>query len=283
MKNLLLASTMLIASATIANAQALTISGEGRMGVMFHHVGVWTWMQENRLHLDFNVAVEADHGLTFGAWSRAEISNGATAAFSGSRVWVEASGVRLTFVNSDGALATAGTSHGWLGGYMVGYEGGQQGGDAVGLETIAHQESWTTGGHPAQTMLTYTAGDTVVAVSDQRGGSTEVGARTSFGAITVAAGYTTDANVWTVSGHYNGGAWGVGAIVAANNVATNWALSGNVEVMGGNLYAYGGRRFNDDAFGMSYGYGLGGSATATVGAERVGATTTASIGVAFTF
>ena len=44
MKNLLLASTMLIASATIANAQALTISGEGRMGVMFHHVGVWTWI-----------------------------------------------------------------------------------------------------------------------------------------------------------------------------------------------------------------------------------------------
>ena len=37
------------------------------------------------------------------------------------------------------------------------------------------------------------------------------------------------------------------------------------------------------SYGLNYGYGLGGGATMTVGAERVGTHTTASVGVAFTF
>ena len=112
---------------------------------------------------------------------------------------------------------------------------------------------------------------------------TEIGARTSFGAFTVAAGYTTLFDVWTISGHYDGGAWGAGAIVAANSVATNWALSGNVQVLGGNLYGYVGRVFTANAYGLSFGYDLGGGATLTAGAERVGNLTMGSLGVAFTF
>ena len=35
MKNILLATTALVLSAGIANAQAVTITGEGRMGLMY--------------------------------------------------------------------------------------------------------------------------------------------------------------------------------------------------------------------------------------------------------
>ncbi|MCB1389997.1 MAG: hypothetical protein KDK12_12785 [Rhodobacteraceae bacterium] len=288
MKKLLLATSALIASATIANAQAVTISGEGRMGIMVWDNGVATaWTQENRLTLNFNVAIEADHGLSFGAWTSARTQSSwwgsYTGTFSGSRVWVEASGVRLTFGNVDGAMATAGVSHGYLGGCGVGYEGGPICGDSVGLLTIAHQEVNPGAGSPSMALVTYTSGDTVVAVSHQRGVSTEIGARTSFGAFTVAAGYTTLFDVWTISGHYDGGAWGAGAIVAANSVATNWALSGNVQVLGGNLYGYVGRVFTANAYGLSFGYDLGGGATLTAGAERVGNLTMGSLGVAFTF
>ena len=101
MKKLLLASTALVFSAAVANAQAVSIGGEGRMGIMGTDSGAgWNWAQENRLQFNFSVSVEADHGLTFGAFSRARMTNGATGVFSGSRVWVESNGLRLTFGNT---------------------------------------------------------------------------------------------------------------------------------------------------------------------------------------
>jgi len=292
MKRLLLATSALIASATMANAQALTISGEGRMGIMYANNGVVNaWTQENRLTLNFNVAVEADHGLSFGAWSSVRTQSiwtawgGAyTGTFSGSRVWVEAGGARLTFGNVDGAIATAGTSHGWLGGCMVGYEGGPICGDTAGLLLVAHQEVNPGAGSPSMAMVTYTAGDTVIAVSSQRGVSTEVAAQTSFGAFTVAAGYSDIAtDVWTVSGHYDGGAWGAGALVARMGGFTNWALSATADIAGGSMYGYFGRVLGFDAYGLSYGYDLGGGATLTAGAERVSSLTMGSVGIAFSF
>lgn len=207
MKNLLLASTALVLSAGLAHAQAVTITGEGRMGIQYDNAGFGgsNWRQEQRLTLNFNVSVQADHGLTFGAWTRARMQTGGLGVanqgvFSGSRVWVEANGLRLTFGNQDGAFRAAGASS------------------------------------------------------------------------------------WALSGHYNGGSWGVGAIVAdVAGVNTNFSISANAQLGGGNLYGYIGRVGGANAYGLSYGYGLGGGATLTVGAERVGAATTASVGVAFSF
>lgn len=293
MKKLLLASTALLASATFANAQGLTITGEGRMGIQAFYNGTsWSWTQEQRLRLDFSVAVEADHGLTFGAWSRAEMNSawpGVSNAggFSPARVWVEANGLRLTFGNSDGALASYGYSHGWLGGCMVGYEGGQLCGDTAGLLVAGtHLQTDVAVAHPAQVMLSYEGENFAVAVSDQRGGSTEIGGNATFGAFSVGAGYNDTFDVATVSGHYDGGSWGVGALVAWNSTQTNWALSGTVALGGGELYGYVGEVFSDGTYGLSYSYGLGGGANLVIGGEHIGGVTdntSASVGVVFTF
>lgn len=281
---LLLATSALVASATLAHAQAVTIDGEGRMGIQFTNPGVWSWTLEHRLTLNLNVAIESDHGLSFGAWTRARMSSTMAGTLAPSRVWVEANGLRLTIGNADGAIATAGTSHGWLGGCMVGYEYGQICGDAVGLDLFAHQERDVPSAHQAR--ITYTTGDTVIAVSSQDGVSTEFGARTTFGAFTAAAGYSDlGTGIWTVSGHYDAGAWGAGLIVADVLGTTNWALSGTANLGGGVLYGYYGDVFGSAAYGLSYGYDLGGGATATIGAERADylALTTASVGIAFNF
>ena len=129
MKNILLASTALVLSAGMASAQGLTISGQGRMGVQYNSTMAQTTMQENRLQFNFNVSVAADNGLTFGAYSRVRINNGgtfldpafpATSArggfFSGSRVWGEIAGFRITVGNQDGAVRGAGTAFGYAGG-----------------------------------------------------------------------------------------------------------------------------------------------------------------------
>lgn len=294
MKNLLLASTMLVASATLAHAQAVTISGEGRMGIQFFTAGGnWAWTQENRLRLDFNVEVEDDNGLTFGAWTRAQMASAwpgtsFAGAFSASRVWVEASNVRLTLGNSDGAIASYGYSHGWLGGCSVGYEGGQLCGDTAGLLAVTQQQTDAALPHPAQMMVSYAGGDYNLAASYQRGGTTEVAGNYTFGAFTVGAGYTnvTGGDAWTVSGHYDGGSFGVGALFAHVFGNNNWSISASADVYGGSAYGYIGEIAGFTTYGLSYGYDLGGGATLTAGAEHIDTPvglTTGSVGVVFTF
>ena len=184
---------------------------------------------------------------------------------------------------------------------MVGYEGGQQCGDSAGLLGAVSWFSSTgaTGvnaGGQQTIHASYTAGDFGGAISAERGRGFELAARGRFDAITVAAGYQSarggTARVTTVSARYNGGDWGVGAIVArigsgATGV-TNYNVSGNVALGGGNLYGYVGRLNGGNAFGASYSYGLGGGASLVAGAERTintlnQRTNTASVGVVFNF
>jgi hypothetical protein len=351
MKRVLLAATALAALPGLAQAQAVTIGGEGRMGIIYESVSLLgtsfsDWAQENRLVLNFDVAVAADHGLSFGAHSRVQIDNGSTGVFSGSHVYVEASGLRLSFGNLDGAIITAGVAGGYPG-CGVGYVGGHYCGDSAGLVGLfylglnnppgfppnaviqaaqAQEFDYTGGGSPALMRLDYSFGNTQVALSHERGGATELGVSTSFDAITVALGYSNRAaasiatpdgiggllvsgNVVTISGQYDGGTWGAGVLLARVSYSgalsplshTNWSLSGNVELAGGNLYGYVGRVHHAGIFGvqpmrtvgMSYGYGLGGGATLTAGIEQVRYSgpllpggvrfTSASVGVAFSF
>jgi len=309
MKNVLLATTALVLSAGLAHAQAVTITGEGRMGLMYTSGGAG-WSTENRLTLNFNVAVQADHGLSFGAWTRARINSAGTSLvgpgpdglpgtvddvvtrgglFSGSRVWVEASGLRLTFGNVDGAFRGTGVAFGYAGGCGVGYEGGQQCGDAMGLLPITQGQN-STGGIVAQRVrVDYTMGSTRVSISNDNGtatDATEIAIRTTFDAWTVAAGYSTGpfgVDFYSVSAAYNGGSWSAGAAVAADGVVTNYVLQASANLGGGRIYGYVGEVNGATSYGLNYGYGLGGGATLSVGAERVGAVTTASVGVAFNF
>lgn len=282
MKKILLASTALVLSAGLANAQAVSITGEGRMGLQY---AGGSWSQENRLTLNFSVAVQADHGLSFGAFARLRTSGNTSAGLSGSRVWVEANGLRLTFGNQDGAIRGAGVAFGYAGGCGVGYEGGQQCGDAMGMLPVT-QGFASTGAGVNRARVDYTMGNTRIAISNDAS-STEIGVRHTAGAMTVAAGYSTGpfgVSFYTLSGAYNGGNWGAGAGVARDaNGVTNYVLQASANMGGGRLYGYVGQVNSANAYGLSYGYGLGGGATLTVGAETVGATRTASVGVAFNF
>lgn len=309
MKKILLASTALVLSAGLAHAQAVRITGEGRMGIQYDENGFGggsNWRQENRLTLNFNVSVEADHGLTFGAWSRARmqvagLGTAQSGVFSGSRVWVESNGLKLTFGNQDGAIRGAGVAMGYAGGCGVGYEGGIQCYDDAGLLSVSQGQNSTGSDNQPMARVDYTFGSTRVAISHARGNgilpeATEVGVRSTFDAITVALGYTSNGganvnfdDVWTVSAAYDAGSWGVGAIVANGNSVTNWSISGNVDLGGGNLYGYVGELASETSYGLSYSYGLGGGANLVVGAEHwdganAGAgRTVGSVGVVFTF
>lgn len=292
MKHALLATTALILSAGLAHAQAFTITGEARMGIQYDSTGAFlgsNWRHEQRLDLNFNVAVQADHGLAFGAWTRArmETTGSGTAqggVFSAARVWVEANGLRLTFGNTDGALATYGASHGYLGGCGVGYEYGIWCGDSAGLLAVSAMQNNLGSNFAPQAMLSYSNGNFDAAVFHRRGGVTEVAIRGRFGAVTVAAGHTNAlGGASTISAHYNGGSWGVGAIASNAGAMTNWSVSGTMQAGGGTAYAYVGREYGASTLGLNYALGLGGGATLMIGAERIGTNTLGSLGVTVSF
>lgn len=293
MKSLLLSAGLLAVSSAVAHAQGLSISGDGRMGVQYDSngfAGGSNWQIESRARLNFTSIVEADHGLRFGAFTRVQINHGNTGLFSGHRVWVGASGLRLTHGNQDGAIATSGAARG-IGG-RVGYGASRQHGETAGLRGAVTRFNGTgaTGsnaGGESTLHLRYSADNWEAAISTERGRGIEIGARATLDAFTLAAGHQTarggTVRASTVSAHYNAGDWGVTGLVARVGAQNNWSLAANVALGGGEAYGYVGRTGDNDAFGLGYGYGLGGGAHIAVGAERVGGRETASLGVTFRF
>jgi outer membrane protein OmpU len=293
------------------------------MGVNYDSAGyaIWgsNWRTENRLRLNFTVAVEGDHGLTFGAFTRAQMqSAGSTAgtapasgaSFSGSRVWVEANGLRLTFGNQDGAIQ----QFGYVGGQFVGYTGGTFAGSSAGMAIYPQGFDSTGAGYP-RIGLQYTMGDTVIALSHDRAhtanataSATEIAVRSRFDAITVALGYANrrnsapaataatiplyldDSSILTGSVNYNAGSFQVGLIAARiEGLGTNYALTGRVDLAGGFVHGYVGRYLDtnpltsDTTYGIGYSYGLGGGASFGIGVERTNGRTQGSAGVVFNF
>lgn len=317
MKKLLLATTALALSAGLAHAQGVTINGNGRMGLVYTSVGgVSDTVMENRLRLQFNVAIEADHGLTFGAFVRTQSGSnriaGVPTAYAGalaaSRVWVESNGLRLTFGNQDGAIQTR-----LVGAQTVGYTGGTFWGSSAGMFQIPQGQ--TSNGLPApagpnqRVAVSYEASGYYVHVSHDRSAgavsaATEIAVGGTFGQFSVMLGHATrtgtyaaNTDVTTLAGAYNGGSWGVSAIVArlgagvnpATGANTNWMIGGNVALGGGTLNGYVGRNYdnnpatNDNTYGLGYSYGLGGGARVAAGIERTNDVTRAEVGVAFNF
>ncbi len=253
----LLAAALALIPAGIAHAQAVTIGGEGRFGLLQESIRSFgapdsQWAQENRLVLNVDITAPAEQGLRFGAHTRVLIGNGAIGVFSGSHVFAEAGGVRLSFGNLDGAILTAGTAQDFTAGCGVGYLGGQYCGDAAGLVTLAglaldpfvagdgrlalgqaQRFDETGGGHPGMLRLDGTFGAIRASVSHQRGGATEFGLRGRLDAWTIALGYANRAiqadpdpftftyiaierpgRVITASVAYDGGTWSVGVLGA---------------------------------------------------------------------
>jgi outer membrane protein OmpU len=109
MKKILLATTMLAATAGFAAAE-VTLSGDARMGVINNFVtgvdGNDDTAFTSRARVTFNMSGESDSGLSFGASFRADNSNAASAGRAGS-VFVSAGGFTVSMGDVDGAALAA--------------------------------------------------------------------------------------------------------------------------------------------------------------------------------
>ncbi|MCC5989691.1 MAG: porin [Pararhodobacter sp.] len=287
MKKILLATSALVLSAGMASSQALNIGGDARMGVQYRSGGwgggLGDWRMERRVNLNFAATVQGDHGLSFGMFTRVRWDDGMVGDFNGNNVWVEASGLRLTFGNQAGPIEAFGIT----GAVPMGYTGGtfqQFGGHYTGGAGSYNIDSFGAG-MSQLAGVTYSMGDYRVGIARARGGHTEVAGQASFDAFTVAAGWANNAARYrTISASYNAGDWGASAIYSRIFGNDFFTLGGRVDVGGGTASAYVGQHNSMNVGGISYRYGLGGGATIGANLERVaGGENRAELGVIFSF
>lgn len=103
MKKVLLATTLLVAGATVAAAE-VTLSGDARMGITKNAAGVTSF--NSRARVSFSLAAESDSGLSFGASFRADNAGPASAGTGGS-VFISGAFGKLSMGDLDGAAQNA--------------------------------------------------------------------------------------------------------------------------------------------------------------------------------
>jgi len=191
MKKFLIATTALVATAGIANAE-VAVSGNGRMGIVYNGDSL---NFSSRIRVAFTLSGETDGGLQFGGSFRADNAGGAASGTSGS-IYVSSSTSKLAMGDVAGAAEVAVGDLPEVGFQDVGdndvrYITGDNGGNVV---VNATGTAMPVGPHA---LYTYSAGALSLAVSmgDGQNGTSNttqeyaVGVKYSMDAYSVSLGY----------------------------------------------------------------------------------------------
>jgi len=269
MKNVLLATTILIGTAGFAAAE-VTLSGNARMGIV-DDGGANGAVFSSRARVAFSLAGETDGGLSFGASFRADNAAAAAGGTAGS-VFISGAFGKISMGDNDGAAqATVGQVDG------VGYTGN---GD---LNEIAY----LTGGEDPSVLYTYSAGAVTVnasvgqtitdaaAVPPLSGNHAGLGVTYAGEGFAVSLGYeddgTNDHTVVGGSATFSGvtvkAVYGKSDAVVAGG--TQYALSATYSADGVSVTAFTRSNFNDvQASGIGASYDLGGGASFAAGYSK---------------
>jgi len=281
MKNVLFATTALIATAGIAAAD-VSVGGYGFMGVTFDG-STNTTAVSSKVRVTFKGSVETDSGITFAAKTRMNISNnldGSTAkgddtALEKGQVSMKSGGLTLAVGATSGAmksLARVATFHGFNDGGLYYQAGGSGVDNNVGMGD---------GGN--NVLVRYDSGDfSVAAATDVAGATQELAASYTFNSFTIAAGVDTG-NQWMLAAKYNGGAWNVGlgtndnsdiVLTAGYNISDATSIGFGVDAASGGTI---------NAVGLQVSHDLGGANLVGAVGQVGGNNTVASLGVMFSF
>ena len=279
MKKILLATTVLAASATVAAAE-VTVSGNGYMGIADQFTG--DIALQSRIRIAFTASGETDGGLAFSGSIRADNAAGGAAGTAGS-VFISGAFGKLSMGDVDGA-ATAAVGHvagvGYTGlgdlnesTYIAGgtkesalYE--YSAGSLTFYASIGQTSAATT---PWSVAVAYAADGYTFALGyeDNDNGSDHIiaGASATMSNITLKAVYGT------ASGTINGNQWGLSATYAQDAMAATVFYTDDSEVGG------------VEAYGIGASYDLGGGATVKGGYVRnqTASTDGFDLGVTFSF
>jgi outer membrane protein OmpU len=304
MKNVLLATTALIATAGMAAAE-VNFSGYARSGFLWTDASGDVTVR-SRLRIQADMSTETDSGITLKARQRFQTEENATGnGGNGMRFSIITGGLTINLGNINGAIESApnlylGTKSGG-----IGLEGNAWGN--IATNTALGDWVWTaysSGGAGATDgiELVYSMNGITFHVHSNNHNaataSTGFGINGSFSGYTVGVAYESDDLDNSLTYATIGGSFG-DVNVALNYAkaeagaaeATKMVLQGNTKVGAGTtLFAYiaqedlvGGADI-DNSYGLSISHNLGGGASLEAGYEdRRGAGATLSAGVFFSF
>jgi outer membrane protein OmpU len=301
MKNVLLATTALIATAGMAAAE-VNFSGYARSGLNWVDGGDIT--VRSRLRIQADMSTVTDSGIKLAARQRFQTEENGTATGNGMRFTISTGGLTIGLGNIGGAVEFSpnlylGTKSGG-----IGLEGNAWGN--VATNTAIGDWTWTaysSGGAGAtdglELMYSMNGVNFHVSSADHNGNqATAFALNGSFSGITAGVAMESDDNNFSLTYATIGGSIG-DANVALNyakadngaNEATKMVLQGNAKVGAATtIFGYiasedqtvGGAI--DNSYGVSVSHGLGGGASIEAGYEnRRGAGATVSAGVFFSF
>jgi len=207
MKKILLASTVLVASAGFASAD-IAFSGDAYVGIKSIDGGA-TWNPVSTASMDVAMSGETDGGLGFGA--DFTITAGAPGAVGAAEIWVSGGFGTVTVAQATGTLTYEGTF-----------------GDA----SVTASTVWGSAVYDVE--FGYSFGDYSAYLGHNTGTAiTRAGGEAVFGDFTVGLDITNVANAsntWAVSGGYVMGAVSVDVTF---NAASAWTLDGSYDLGGG--------------------------------------------------
>ncbi|WP_298968529.1 porin [uncultured Roseobacter sp.] len=273
MKKILIATTALVATTTVAVAE-VNISGLGRFGLDYQEDRTSDAGDENetvldsRMRLNIDAETETDSGIEFGARLRIQSDNDESdgssnvASFNGPRFHIESGGLRVEVGNISGVSDAASTIN------TYGFEPGL-------TFNTGHYSTW--GANVAGLFPAYATGAE---------GANGVSAKYEMGDFVVMASYTDDydentavttddesfAETFELGAAYTFSAWTLGAVYGMSEQTTVgvaeeidfWALSASGAVGIADLVFFVG---DTDAAGDDVAYGI--SAAIPVGAATV--------------
>ena len=299
MKNLLIATTALVATAGVAVAD-VKLSGYARFGAVYNDsaaAGADDVNTASRLRIQMDMSTETDGGLTLGARTRFQIEENSTNDSNGARFYATAGGLTIAVGNIVGVIEGAPGLYMSTKSAGIGLEGNAWGNLATNTASNGGVFGWTaysSGGAGAQ--------DGVEVLYSMNGlglhaHSTDtsygIGANYKLGDITAAVAYEEFDNGNTYTFASVGGKVGGGNVVLSGAETEIGGVSAQKIVLQGGynvndaVYAYGFVATEDnvdEAFGAGVSYALGGGASVEAGWEQtVAGANLISAGIFFSF
>ena len=178
MKKVLLTTTVLALSASVAAAEGVSLKGMARVGITNSADGETSLL--SRFQVDASGGVTTDSGLTLGAKSRLRVDNAAdNGGFNNPEVTVGMGGVNLAFGNTNSAMAAVGNPFATC----VGETGNYCAWDPKSIYSSNAQVA------QQKVRADVSMGHATMSVSGDLGNdATEIGVKTSVGAFNVGVG-----------------------------------------------------------------------------------------------
>ena len=274
MKKLLLATTLLMTAGSYAAAD-VSVSGDGRMGVMSTD---GTTEFSSRMRIKFSGSGTTDGGLSFGGSFRAADATGAASGTSGS-VYISGAFGKITMGSTGNAVDSLVSNVSGVGYGASDLDGGQE----LGLVDSADKEG-----------VSYNiavSGATVEVGAGQLDGANEyysVAVAYAFGGINAAIGYESDAvdtnTKVALSAKVGPATVKVALADRDSNADIGYAVSADFAMAGAAVTAYYANDNADEAnMAVGVSYDLGGGAVFKSGVGTVGSDTVADAGLNFSF